>query len=275
MTPPLIRLFRPSAGPEAYRSDDMMAQNQGFTVWLTGMLGAGKSTLAAYIAARLRQVDRRVEILDEDELAAELWGELDTDSKDERNAIVRRLGYVADLLTRNGVATLVAATSPYKAARDENRRQIQRYLEVYVDCPTEELIKRDGSGRYKKALAGEIPNFVGITEPYEPPSSPEVTIHTDAEPVDGGALRIFQALLDLAYMNTDELKVITGTKMKPMPKGKSRPPEKPSKQAAPEAAKGKKAAPKAPKASAKPAKSAKAPAASHTSSPKKAAKKKG
>lgn len=196
-----------------------MAQNQGFTIWLTGMLGAGKTTLATYIAARLVQVGRNVEILDEDELGDDLWKELD-DTKEDRLSITRRLGFVADVLTRNNVCVLAACASPYKSAREENRRRIERYLEVYVDCPTEDLIKRDSTGKYKKALAGEIPNFVGITEPYEPPTAPEVTIHTNVEQVEPGALRIFQALLDLAYMTPEELKIITGTKMKANPKAR-------------------------------------------------------
>jgi len=197
-------------------------EQQGFTVWLTGMLGAGKTTLAEYIAARLRQVGRKVEVLDEDDLGESLWGEIEGANKEERVVISRRLGVVADLLTRNGVCTLVACASPYKAIRDENRRLIQRYVEVYVNCPTEDLIKRDSSGKYKKALAGEIPNFVGITEPYEPPpvNGVEVTIQSNLEPVEAGGVRIFQALLDLTYMNADELKIITGTKMKVSPKVK-------------------------------------------------------
>jgi adenylylsulfate kinase len=114
----------------------------------------------------------------------------------------------------------VACTSPYKSQRDEARRMIQRYVEVYVDCPTDDLIKRDSTGKYKKALAGEIPNFVGITEPYEPPGSPEVEIHTNVEGVEEGGLKIFQSLLDLAYMRPDEIKTITGTRLKVTPKGK-------------------------------------------------------
>ncbi len=190
-----------------------MAQTTGFTVWLTGMSGTGKSTMAAYIAARLRQVDRNVEILDENELRDDLWQGLG-DSKDERNTIVRRLGYVAGLLTRNNVAVLVPCVSPYKAGREDNRRTIGRYIEVYVDCPTEKLIERDGTGRYKKALSGEIPNFIGITEPYEPPASAEVVIHSDVESVEDGAGKIFQSLLDLGYVTVEELKIITGKKMK-------------------------------------------------------------
>jgi len=196
-----------------------MGQNIGFTVWLTGMSGTGKSTLASYIAARLRQVGRSVEVLDEAEVADNLWKGLG-ESKDERNEIVKRIGYVANLLTRNQVATLVAAVSPYKAAREENRRAVGKYIEVYVDCPTEKLIERDTTGKYKKALAGEIPNFIGITEPYEPPTSPEVTIHSDTEAVEDGAMRIFQALLDLGYVTPEELKVITGKRMKANPESK-------------------------------------------------------
>jgi adenylylsulfate kinase len=226
-----------------------MAQETGFTVWLTGMLGAGKTTLAQYVEARLRQVGRKVEILDEDELQEDLWKEIEGSTKDERMTIARRLGFVADALTRNGVATLVACASPDKQSRDENRRRIQRYIEVYVDCPTDELIKRDTTGKYKKALAGEIPNFVGITEPYQPPSSAEVIVHTNSETIEGGGLKVFQSLLDLSYMTTEELKVITGTKMKANPNPKKVKPGKPPKPAAKEAKE------KAPKA-AKPAKAA-------------------
>jgi adenylylsulfate kinase len=232
----------------------MASNNQGFTVWLTGMLGAGKTTTAEYIAARLRQVGRNVEILDEDDLGDALWKELSGDTKEDRIAIARRLGFVADVLTRNNVCVLVACSSPYKGVREENRRLIGRYIEVYVDCPTDDLIKRDSTGKYKKALQGEIPNFVGITEPYEPPTSPEVLIHSNVEQVEGGGLKIFQSLLDLAYMSTEELKVITGTRMKPTPKGAKKPAGKPA----------------APAKAAKPAKAPKkAAAAKAAKSPKK------
>jgi adenylylsulfate kinase len=190
-----------------------MAHGNGFTVWFTGMLGTGKTTMADYIAARLRQVDRNVEVLDEEDVGADLWKGVG-DTKDERNQIVRRIGFVANLLTRNGVAALVASVSPYKGARDENRRAIGRYIEVYVDCPTEKLIERDSSGKYKKALSGEIPNFIGITEPFEPPGSPEVTIHSDVESVEDGARKVFQAMLDLGYVSPEELRVITGKRMR-------------------------------------------------------------
>ncbi|MBX5480367.1 MAG: adenylyl-sulfate kinase [Myxococcaceae bacterium] len=198
-----------------------MASMNGFTLWLTGMSGTGKTTLANYVAARLRQIGRPVEILDEEDVGEVLWDGLG-DTKEERITMVRRLGFVASLLSRNNTAVLVAAISPYKSSRDEIRKLIGRFIEVYVDCPTEKLIQRDTTGKYKKALAGEIPNFIGITEPYEPPTSAEVTIHSDTETVEEGALKIFQALLDLGHVTPEELKIITGKKMKANPVKKAR-----------------------------------------------------
>ncbi len=235
-----------------------MPSTTGFTLWLTGMHGTGKSTYASYIAARLRQVGRNVEILDEGDLGDDLWQGLG-DSKEERSTICRRLGYVAQLLTRNNVAVIVPSVSPYKSVREENRRIISKYVEVYVDCPTEKLIERDSTGKYKKALSGEIPNFIGITEPYEPPTSPEVTIHSDTESVEDGAMKIFQSLLDLSLVTSEDLKIITGKKMKANPPSKkARQAEAPAK--AEKAGKGAKARPATRAARvAKPAASKKSP----------------
>jgi adenylylsulfate kinase len=205
-----------------------MASTNGFTVWLTGMSGTGKSTLANYIAARLRQVGKNVEVLDEENVGNVLWHGAG-DAKEDRVVAVKRIGYLANLLSRNGTAVLVAAVSPYKAGRDENRKAIGKFIEVYVDCPTEKLIQRDTTGRYKKALNGEIPNFIGITEPYEPPSAAEVVVHSDQEAVEESGLRIFQSLLDLGFVSTEDLKVITGKKMKANPVKKARSSKEPAK----------------------------------------------
>jgi adenylylsulfate kinase len=186
-----------------------MAQINGFAVWLTGMSGTGKSALANYVAPRLHQVGRSVQILDEAAVGQELWPGMG-DSKEERTLVVRRIGYLASMLSRNNVAVLVAAVSPYKAGRDDNRRIIGRYIEVFVDCPTDKLIQRDTTGRYRRALAGEIPNFIGITEPYEPPANAEVTVHSDSESIEEGARKVFQALLDLGCLRPDEMRTITG-----------------------------------------------------------------
>src|SRR5258708_25206224 len=167
----------------------------GFPVWFTGMSGTAKPALANHLAPRLRQVGTNTEILDEAPLGAELWGALG-DTKEDRTLAIRRLGFLAQMLSRNNVAVLVAAVSPYKANREENRRAINRYVEVYVDCPTDKLIERDSTGRYKKALGGEIPNFIGITAPYEPPAAPEETIHSDVETVDEAGREVLRSLLD-------------------------------------------------------------------------------
>ncbi len=189
-----------------------MGQNQGFTIWFTGMLGAGKSSTANYISARLQQVARSVEVLDEDILATTFWPEMDAGSSEEWQAISDRLGWLAEVMGRNGICSLIASTSPYKSQREEIHRRIPRVLEVFLDSPVEALIKRDTTGKYKQALASEIPHFPGITSPYEPPNNPEVHVRTDAETLEEGGRKVFQALLDLGWVTPEELKIITGAR---------------------------------------------------------------
>jgi adenylylsulfate kinase len=177
--------------------------NSGFTVWLTGMSGAGKSTLAQGLANRLRRLGKVVEVLDGDEVE-KMLGIGNAASKDERNSEARKLAWVCRLVTRGGGIIIQAAIeSPYRETRDEARRQIGRFAEVFVECPTETLIQRDRSGKYKKALAGELKTLVGITEPYEPPVHAEVVIDTSKHSVDESVEHILgqlvaQRLLDPA-----------------------------------------------------------------------------
>lgn len=153
---------------------------KGFTLWFTGLSGAGKSTLAQLLAADLRARGVPVEILDGDEVRTNLSKGLGF-SKEDRDTNIKRIGYVCKLLSRNGVVAISAAISPYKEARDYNRRQIGNFIEVYVRCSIEELTRRDVKGLYKKALAGELPNFTGVSDPYEPPTSAEITVDSERQ----------------------------------------------------------------------------------------------
>jgi adenylyl-sulfate kinase len=163
---------------------------RGFTLWFTGLSGAGKSTLAAAMRDVLRARGRRVEVLDGDEVRQNLSKGLGF-SKEDRDTNIRRIGYVAHLLSRNGVVAIAAAISPYAAVRDEVRAQHDgSFVEVYVECPIAALVRRDVKGLYEKALRGEIEHFTGISDPYEPPQAPEVTVHTDHETVDESAAKI-------------------------------------------------------------------------------------
>ena len=153
---------------------------KGVTLWFTGLSGAGKSTLANHLAKELRGRGLLVEILDGDEVRTNLSKGLGF-SKEDRDTNIKRIGYVCKLLTRNGVMAISAAISPYKEIRDFNRQQIGNFVEIYVQCSIEALTKRDVKGLYKKALAGEIQNFTGISDPYEAPERPEILVDSEKE----------------------------------------------------------------------------------------------
>jgi adenylyl-sulfate kinase len=175
---------------------------EGFTLWFTGMSGAGKSTISAIMAQRLRERGVRVEVLDGDVVRTNLSKGLGF-SKEDRDENIRRIGVVCDLLTRNGVAAIAAAISPYRAVRDEVRSQIGRFVEVYVECPLNTLVERDVKGLYKRALAGEILNFTGVSDPYEAPRSPEIVVKTSDETPDESAGKILATLERLGYLTPE------------------------------------------------------------------------
>lgn len=173
--------------------------NRGFVVWFTGLPSSGKSTLAGLLAQELPSRGLPVEILDGDEVRQRLTKGLGF-SKEDRDDNIRRIAFVAKLLSRNNVCAITAAISPYRSVRDEARRDIGRFVEVYVKCPVETCIARDVKGLYRRALAGEISNFTGISDPYEEPLDPEVVVETDRESTEASLRRIVKRLDDLGYL---------------------------------------------------------------------------
>ncbi len=174
----------------------------GGVVWLTGLSGAGKTTISRVLAERLRERGVRHELLDGDVLRENLSRGLGF-SKEDRDTHVRRVGFVASLLARHGVVAVAAVISPYRAVRDELRASISNFVEVHVDCPIEELVRRDVKGLYRKALAGEIGSFTGISDPYEPPLAPDVRVDTSVETPDDSVARILATLERLGVISLD------------------------------------------------------------------------
>jgi adenylyl-sulfate kinase len=175
---------------------------KGFTLWFTGLSGSGKTTLARKVEGVLLERGMRVEVLDGDVVRTNLSKGLGY-SKEDRDINIRRIGFVCNLLTRNDVVAIAAAISPYNAIRQENRKLIGSFVEVYCKCPIDQLKKRDIKGLYEKALKGEIQNFTGVSDPYEEPNDAEVVVNTDKESVDESVGKIVKTLELMGYVPAD------------------------------------------------------------------------
>jgi adenylyl-sulfate kinase len=187
------------------------SMDAGCTLWFTGMSGSGKSTLASLIASRLRARHSRVEVIDGDIIRTQLCHGLGF-SRDDRQENIRRIGFVCELLSRNGVIAIAAAISPYRACREELRSRIANFIEIYMHCPVDILVERDVKGLYKKAIAGEILHFTGISDPYEPPASPEVTVDSSKDSLEDSVASILRIL---------EERGIIAPQREPVPNGAS------------------------------------------------------
>src|SRR5919206_215713 len=179
---------------------DGMRFGHGFTLWFTGLSGAGKTTISEIVEKELRERLGRVEVLDGDIVRTNLSKGLGF-SRADRDTNILRIGFVAKLLTRNGVAVIVSAISPYKEARDMVRRDIEEdFIEVFVDCPVDVCAQRDVKGLYKKAFAGEIEQFTGVSDPYEPPNAPDLVLKTDEETPEESAQKVIEKLEFFGYL---------------------------------------------------------------------------
>ncbi len=173
--------------------------SDGFTLWFTGLSGSGKSTLANLAADELRNRGYRVEVLDGDEVRTNLSKGLGF-SKEDRDTNIRRIGYVCKLLARNDVIAISAAISPYREVRDEVRKMHENFVEVFIDCPLDTLVERDVKGLYKKAIAGEIKNFTGVSDPYEAPLKAELVVNSAKESREESLAKLLKTLESLSYI---------------------------------------------------------------------------
>jgi adenylyl-sulfate kinase len=180
---------------------------EGFTVWFTGLSGSGKSTIAEMLFHEFQARGMKTEILDGDVVRQNLSKGLGF-SKEDRDTNILRIGFVAELLTRNGVATICCPISPYRATRDAVREQIGTFVEVYVHATVEEIAaNRDPKGLYKKALAGEITGFTGVDDPYEAPEDPELVVGKGVETPEESLQHVMDALQRLGYLEDATLLV--------------------------------------------------------------------
>ena len=175
-------------------------KQRGVTVWLTGLSGAGKTTITQALEEKLRNHDYPLEVLDGDIVRTNLTKGLGF-SKEDRDENIRRIGFVSHLLTRNGVIVIVSAISPYRQMREEVREKIGDFVEVFVNAPLAVCEGRDVKGLYKKARAGEIKSFTGIDDPYEPPLHPEVECRTDLEALEESVAKVWTKLEELGYLS--------------------------------------------------------------------------
>ena len=185
----------------------------GFTVWFTGLSGAGKTAIADRLVPLLRDRGLKVELLDGDVVRTNLSKGLGF-SKEDRDTNIRRIGFVCNLLTRNGVVAIGAAISPYREVRDEVRADIGRFVEVFVKCPLDVLQERDVKGLYAKALRGEIANFTGVSDPYEDPLNPEVVIESDKETEEESLAKVVAKLEELGYLPSAQESSASGAEKK-------------------------------------------------------------
>ena len=188
-------------------------ENKGFTIWFTGLSGSGKSTLSDVVEHRLRERGRNVEVLDGDVVRTNLSKGLGF-TREDRDTNIKRIAFVCKLLTRNGVACISAAISPYIETREWSRREIGNFVEVYVKCPIDICRQRDVKGLYKRADAGLLKGFTGVDDPYEEPLNPELVIESDKVSIEEGADLIMAKLEELGYLepetqDEDESKVVT------------------------------------------------------------------
>jgi adenylyl-sulfate kinase len=176
---------------------------RGFTIWLTGLSGAGKSSIASRLERLLQEQEQPVEVLDGDEVRTHLSKGLGF-SREDRDTNILRIAFVASLLTRHGVAVITAAISPYADTRQQARGMIGDFIEVFVECPIDELVRRDVKGLYAKALRGEVPHFTGVSDPYEAPNNPDVVVRTDQETVEESVAKIYAAICERGYIQASD-----------------------------------------------------------------------
>jgi adenylyl-sulfate kinase len=174
-------------------------EDYGFVVWLTGLPGSGKTTIARGLERELKARGLKVEVFDGDEVRRNLSKGLGF-SKEDRDTHNKRVIYVCKLLTRNGVNAIVSLISPYRSTRAYARKELPKFVEVYLKCSLEECIRRDPKGLYKKALAGEIRNMTGIQDPYEEPLNPEVVLDTEQDSSDYNVQKVLRKLKELGYI---------------------------------------------------------------------------